>query len=109
MPTKEGMRYRSSSWWDVKVYCLEVGKAHNGYVLVHTSFNLPERVKKVAYWKVCFWPAGRSVEKGYTVAVGEYMPHTDYTSVTDLLMRLCYDLDAKLTQAERDMARQQSF
>lgn len=100
MPTKEESRYRSSSWWDVKVYCLEVSKAHNGYCVVHASPNMPERVNKAMCWQVCWYPRGRAVSEGYQLAVSDYWPHTDYKVVTDLLMKLIYDLDWRLTDRQ---------
>lgn len=109
MATKEDQRYLTSTWWDVKVYCLEVGKAHNGYVVVSAHFDLPDRVRKTALWGVYYWPKGWAVAKGYTAAVTEYMPHTDYKAVTDLVMRMCYDLDAMLTRREREALAQSSF
>jgi hypothetical protein len=109
MPTKEEQKYRSSTWWDVRVYCLEVGKAHNGYCVVHSSPNLPEKVKKSFYWSVNFYPYGRSVSEGYRMSCGDYMPHVDYAAVTDLLMFLIYTLDNRLTEEERRKLTQSRF
>lgn len=109
MATKQSEQYRSSTWFDVRVYCGEVGKAHNGYVVVHASPNLPDKVKKTFYWSVCFYPRGRSVAEGYTASRGEYMPNVDFVSVTDLLMFLCYQLDNDLTSRRRKAETQARF
>lgn len=109
MPTKESSRLRSSSWWDVKVYCLEVGKAHNGYCIVQFSPNLPEKVKACGHWQVCFYPRGRSVEQGYKVARGYQWPHGDFATVPDLLMKAIYDLDWALTDGQVRAEQQANF
>lgn len=98
-----------SSWWDVKVYCLEVGKAHNGYVVVTMSPNLPERVSKSFAITVGWYPRARPVADGYLMGVSEYWPHIDFKSMTDLLMKMIYDLDWRLTVAERDKLTQSHF
>lgn len=102
MATKQESKYRTSTWWDVKVYCLEVGKAHNGYCIVHFSPNLPERAGKAFSVQVCWYPRGRGPSEGYLVAVSDTWPHIDHAAMTDLLMRLIYDLDAKLTRWEQE-------
>lgn len=109
MATKLAERSHGSTWWDVKVYCLEVGKAHNGYVVVTMSPNLPERVGKAFSISVGWYPRTRSVEDGYTLGVSEYWPHVDYKSMTDLLMNLIYQLDWKLTDREFKSIKQARF
>lgn len=109
MATRQEERYLSATWWDVKVYCLEFGKAHNGYVSITAHFDLPDKVKKTALWQVNFWPRGRAVAEGSTWGVHDYMPHIDHVTVPDLLLRLIYDLDAKMTAAAQKKERQAHF
>lgn len=109
MPTKESSRYRSATWWDVKVYALEVGKAHNGYVGIQTSFNVPERIGKACHWTVCWWPKNRPISEGYLLGVGQHWPHVDHTTVTDMVMAMIFELDFKLTERERAAERQTQF
>jgi hypothetical protein len=109
MPTKEDQRSRSATWWDVKVYCLEVGKAHNGYVSIIASPNVPERVGKAFSWTVAWWPQNRPVSTGYLIGVSEQYPHVDHAAVTDLLMKMIFNLDWKLTEREHTAERQASF
>jgi hypothetical protein len=109
MATKEEQRYRSATWWDVRVYCLEVGKAHNGYVTFIASPNTPERTNHALVWTAAWWPRGRAPSEGYTVGVTGYFPCNDYKTVPDLLMNMIYQLDWKLTEREASKLRQSAF
>jgi len=109
MGTKEEAKYRSSTWWDIKVYCLEVGKAHNGYVVFMMSPNVTERVSKAFAITVGWFPRGRGPSEGYLMGISEYWPHTDFRTVTDLYMWMLYRLDAKLTDWEKEKLTQSRF
>jgi len=109
MATKLDQRSRSATWWDVKIYCLEVGKGHNGYVSIQMSPNVPERAGKAFSVTVAWWPKSRPVSTGYLIGVSENWPHVDYSAMPDLLMNLIYQLDWKLTEREHTAERQAAF
>lgn len=109
MGTKEDSRFREPTWWDVKVYCLEVGKAHNGYVVVTMSPNVAERTGKSFSLTVGFWPRGRGASEGYLVGVSEMWPHIDYKTMPAMLMNMIFQLDWKLTENETKAGQRALF
>lgn len=109
MATKEESRYRSSTWWDVKQYCLEVGKAHNGYCMVQMSPNVTDRTGKAFSVTLAWYPKGREASEGYLVGVSEMWPHIDFKVLPDMLMKMCFNLDFKLTEREVEAKRKAFF
>jgi hypothetical protein len=96
-------------WLDIADYLNEVGKAHNGFLKVRMGADVPVRSGKYLYVAVEFWPKGRPVTQGFRTQVHEQWPHTDYRSMTALLLKLILELDFKLTQEMTEVLTQAHF
>ena len=96
-------------WVDIADYMNEVGRAHNGYLKTRMGADMPARGGKYLYVAVEFWPKGRPVEHGFRTQVYEYWPHTDFRSMTALLLKLILELDFKLTQELTKVVTQAHF
>jgi len=96
-------------WLDVADYLNEVGRAHGGYLKVRMGADMPVKGGKYLYVAIEWWPKDRPVAQGFATQVYQTWPHTDYKSMTALLVKLILELDFKLTQEQHKRVTQAHF
>ena len=102
-------RNQEVSWWDVQIHMKEVGKAHNGRLIVSMTADMSERTGKALCVAVQFWPKGRSADKGFLTQKWLMWPHIDFKTMPAMLLYLSLTLDYELSQRERSSEEQAHF
>jgi len=102
-------RNQEVSWWDVQIHMKEVGKAHNGRLIVSMTADMSERTGKALCVAVQFWPKSRPADKGFLTQKWLMWPHIDFKTMPAMLLYLSLTLDYELSQRERSSEEQAHF